>query len=98
MNLQAIIPTTVLKEIIFDDALLAVTTGESGGDNWIKVMPVNNSAAYLKSLHFGEAGVIALAKQMNGIAALDDLDARKLRLHIPPPISASVSGCSILIY
>jgi len=64
-------------------------------------MPVNNSAAYLKSLHFGEAGVIALAKQMNGIAALDDLDdldARKLRLHIPPPISASVSGCSILIY
>ncbi|MCD4804100.1 MAG: hypothetical protein K8R07_00300 [Desulfobacterales bacterium] len=67
-----------MKEIIFDDALLAVTTGESGGDNWIKVMPVNNYAAYLKSLHSGEAGVIALAKQMNGIAALDDLDARKV--------------------
>jgi len=78
LNLQAIIPTTVLKEIIFDDALLAVTTGESGGDNWIKVMPVNNYTAYLKSLHSGEAGVIALAKQMNCIAALDDLDARKV--------------------
>jgi predicted nucleic acid-binding protein len=78
LNLQAIIPTTVLKEIIFDDALLAVTTGESSGDNWIKVMPVNNYAAYLKLLHPGEAGVIALAKQMNCIAALDDLDARKV--------------------
>ena len=41
-------------------------------------MPVNNYAAYLKLLHPGEAGVIALAKQMNGIAALDDLDARKV--------------------
>jgi len=78
LKLQAIIPTTVLKEIIFDDALLAVTTGELCGDNWIKVMPVNNYGAYLKSLHPGEAGVIALAKQMNGIAALDDLDARKV--------------------
>lgn len=62
LNLQAIIPTTVLKEIIFDDALLAVTTGESGGDNWIKVMPVNNSAAYLKLLHFGEAGGHSFSK------------------------------------
>ena len=35
-------------------------------------------AAYLKSLNPGEAGVIALAKHMNGIAALDDLDARKV--------------------
>jgi len=77
LNLQAIIPTTVLKEIIFDDALLAVTTGESSGDKWIKVIPVNNYAVYLNSLHSGEAGVIALAKQMNGIAALDDLDAKK---------------------
>ena len=41
-------------------------------------MPVNNYSAYLKSLHPGEAGVIALAKQMNGIAALDDLDARNV--------------------
>jgi hypothetical protein len=62
LNLQAIIPTTVLKEIIFDDALLAVTTGELGGDNWIKVMPVNNSAAYLKSLNSGEAGGHSFSK------------------------------------
>lgn len=34
-----------------------------------KVVPVNNYTAYLQSLHPGEAGVIALAKQMNGIAA-----------------------------
>jgi predicted nucleic acid-binding protein len=78
LNLQAIIPTTVLKEIIFDDALLAVTTGKLGGDNWIKVMPLNNYSVYIKSLHSGEAGVIALAKQMDAIAALDDLDAKKV--------------------
>ena len=78
LNLRAIIPTTVLKEIIFDDALLAITTGKTYSDKWIRVVPVNNYAAYLPSLHPGEAGVIALAKQMNGIAALDDLDARKV--------------------
>ncbi|MFV9632040.1 MAG: hypothetical protein ACNYWM_13380, partial [Methanosarcinales archaeon] len=42
LNLQAIIPTTVLKEIIFDDALLAITTGKTYSDKWIRVVPVNN--------------------------------------------------------
>ena len=54
LNLQAIIPTTVLKEIIFDDALLAITTGKTYSDKWIRVVPVNNYAAYLQSLHPGD--------------------------------------------
>ena len=76
--MQAIVPTTVLKEMIFDESLAAITTGNTDEKKWIKVVPVDNHAAYLKTLHSGEAGVIALAKQINAIVALDDLDARKV--------------------
>ena len=78
LNMQAIVPTTVLKEMIFDESLAAITTGNTDEKKWIKVVPVDNHAAYLKTLHSGEAGVIALAKQINAIVALDDLDARKV--------------------
>ena len=76
--MQAIVPTTVLKEMIFDESLAVITTGNTDEKKWIKVVPVDDYTAYLKTLHSGEAGVIALAKQINAIVALDDLDARKV--------------------
>ena len=78
LDMQAIVPTTVLKEMIFDESLAVITTGNTDEKKWIKVVPVDDYTAYLKTLHSGEAGVIALAKQINAIVALDDLDARKV--------------------
>ena len=78
LDLQAIVPTTVLKEMIFDESLAVVTTGNTDEKKWIKVVPVDGYSAYLNTLHSGEAGVIALAKQINAIVVLDDLDARKV--------------------
>ena len=78
LDLQAMIPTTVLKEMIFDESLAVVTTGNTDEKKWIKVVPVDGYSAYLKTLHSGEAGVIALAKQVNATVVLDDLDARKV--------------------
>ena len=64
--------------MIFDESLAVITTGNTDEKKWIKVVPVDDYTAYLKTLHSGEAGAVALAKQINAIVALDDLDARKI--------------------
>lgn len=74
LEVKAIIPHTVEKEIIFLEALYALK--KNGG--WIDIEKVQDLERYLFMLHDGEAGVIALAKKHGWIAALDDLDARKL--------------------
>ncbi len=74
LGVKAIIPHTVEMEIIFSEALSALK--KKGG--WIDIENVKDFEKYLFMLHDGEAGVIALAKKHGWIAALDDLDARKL--------------------
>ena len=71
---KAIIPHTVENEIIFPEAISALK--ENGG--WIDIKKAQDFEKYLFKLHDGEAGVIALAKEHGWIAALDDLDARKI--------------------
>ena len=74
LGLKAIIPHTVETEIIFSEAISALK--KKGG--WIDIENAKDFEKYLLMLHDGEAGVIALAKKHRWIAALDDLDARKL--------------------
>lgn len=74
LGVKAIIPHTVEMEIIFSEALSALK--KKGG--WIDIENAKDFEKYLFMLHDGEAGVIALAKEHGWIAALDDLDARKL--------------------
>ena len=74
LGTNAIIPHTVEKEIIFQEAIAALK--KNGG--WIEVEKVKDYKKYLLTLHDGESGVIALAKTYGYIAALDDLDARKI--------------------
>jgi predicted nucleic acid-binding protein len=74
LGVKAVIPQTVEEEIIFHEAILGLS--KNGG--WIDVRTVNDYKEYLLSLHQGESGVIALAKEYGWIAALDDLDARKI--------------------
>jgi predicted nucleic acid-binding protein len=71
---KAVIPHTVEKELIFQDVISAID--KNGG--WISVEKVHDFGKYLKTIHDGEAGVITLAKKHGWIAALDDLDARKI--------------------
>ncbi len=74
LEVKAIIPHTVEKEIIFQEAIAALK--KNGG--WIEVEKAKDYKKYLLTLHDGESGVIALAKTHGWIAALDDLDARKI--------------------
>lgn len=74
LGVKAIIPDTVEKEIIFPEAESAMK--KNGG--WIDIEKAHDFEKYLLILHDGESGVIALAKKHSWIAALDDLDARKL--------------------
>ncbi len=74
LRIKAIIPHTVEKEIIFSEAISALKN--DGG--WIDIEKAQDFEKYLFILHEGESGVIALAKKHGWIAALDDLDARKL--------------------
>ncbi|MDD5617267.1 MAG: hypothetical protein PHH85_13810 [Candidatus Methanoperedens sp.] len=74
LEVKVIIPHTVENEIIFPEAKSALK--ENGG--WIDIEKAQDFEKYLSKLHDGEAGVIALAKQHGLIAALDDLDARKI--------------------
>ena len=74
LGVKTIIPHTVENEIIFSEALSALK--KEGG--WIDIEYAKDFERYLFILHDGEAGVIALAKKHGWIAALDDLDARKL--------------------
>ena len=74
LGTNAIIPHTVEKEIIFQEAIALLK--KNGG--WIEVEKVKDYKKYLLNLHDGESGVIALAKTHGWIAALDDLDARKI--------------------
>ncbi len=74
LRIKAIIPHTVEKEIIFSEAISALRN--DGG--WIDIKKAQDFEKYLFILHEGESGVIALAKKHGWIAALDDLDARKL--------------------
>lgn len=74
LNTKAVIPHTVENEIIFPEAISALK--ENGG--WIDIEKAQDFEKYLIKLHNGEAGVIALAKKHSWIAALDDLDARKI--------------------
>jgi len=74
LGIKAVIPHTVEREIIFPEAISALK--KNGG--WIDIDKVKDYKKYLATLHEGEAGVIALAKKNGWIAALDDLDARKI--------------------
>lgn len=74
LGVKAVIPHTVEREIIFPEAISALR--KNGG--WIDVEKVKDHKKYLATLHEGESGVIALAKKNGWIAALDDLDARKI--------------------
>ncbi|MBU3968558.1 MAG: hypothetical protein KKG76_14500 [Euryarchaeota archaeon] len=74
LSAKAIIPHTVENEIIFQEAISALKN--NGG--WIDIEEAQDFEKYLSKLHDGEAGVIALAKKHGWIAALDDLDARKI--------------------
>ncbi len=74
LKIKAIIPHTVEKEIIFSEAISALKS--NGG--WIDIEKAQDFEQYLFVLHDGESGVIALAKKHGWIAALDDLDARKV--------------------
>lgn len=74
LKAKAVIPHTVENEIIFPEAISALK--ENGG--WIDIEKAQDFEKYLFKLHDGEAGVIALAKERGWIAALDDLDARKI--------------------
>lgn len=74
LKTKAIIPHTVEKELIFPEAASALKS--NGG--WIDIESAQGFEKYLFMLHDGESGVIALAKKHGWIAALDDLDARKL--------------------
>ncbi len=74
LGVKAVIPHTVENEIIFPEAISALK--KNGG--WIDVEKVKDYKIYLSTLHEGESGVIALAKKNGWIAALDDLDARKI--------------------
>jgi predicted nucleic acid-binding protein len=74
LSAKAIIPHTVENEIILLEAISALKN--NGG--WIDIEEAQYFEKYLSKLHDGEAGVIALAKKHGWIAALDDLDARKI--------------------
>lgn len=74
LGVNAVIPHTVEREIIFPEAISALR--KNGG--WIDVEKVKDYKKYLATLHEGESGVIVLAKKNGWIAALDDLDARKI--------------------
>lgn len=74
LGVKAAIPHTVEKEIIFPEAIFALR--KNGG--WMDIEKVHDYEKYLSALHDGESGVIALAKKHGWIAALDDLDARKI--------------------
>lgn len=74
LGVNAIIPHTVEMEIIFSEAISSLK--KKGG--WIDIENTKDYEKYLFMLHDGEAGVIALAKKYGWIAALDDLDARKI--------------------
>lgn len=74
LGVKAVIPHTVEREIIFPEAISALRKNRG----WIDVEKVKDYKKYLSTLHEGESGVIALAKKHNWIAALDDLDARKI--------------------
>ena len=74
LGIKAIIAHTVEKEIIFPEAISALK--KNGG--WIDIEKAHDFEKYLIILHDGESGVIALAKKHDWIAALDDLDARKV--------------------
>ncbi len=74
LGFEAVIPHTVEREIIFPEAIAALR--KNGG--WIDTEKAKDYKKYLLTLHEGEAGVIALARRNGWIAALDDLDARKI--------------------
>jgi predicted nucleic acid-binding protein len=74
LGVKAVIPHTVENEIIFPEAISALRKNEG----WIDIEKVKDYKKYLATLHEGESGVIALAKRNGWIAALDDLDARKI--------------------
>lgn len=74
LGVKAVIPHTVENELIFPEVISSLR--KNGG--WIAVKNVQDYKKYLKSLHIGESGVIALAKKFDWIAALDDFEARKI--------------------
>ena len=74
LRINAVIPHTVERELIFPDLISALD--KNGG--WISVEKVHDFGKYLKTIHDGEAGVITLAKKHGCLAALDDLTARKI--------------------
>jgi predicted nucleic acid-binding protein len=78
LDVETVVPHTVEEEIIFEDAINALSKGEITEGRWIKVIVVEDYERYLEKLHGGEAGVIALAKDRNAVALIDDLDARKI--------------------
>ena len=78
-NSKVLIPDTVFREIIHEEALDAFAFSEEELDNkdkWILVEQVDISDIQ-NNLGDGEKGVIKLAKLKNGIAVIDDSVARR---------------------
>lgn len=75
---EVVIPSTVEKEMVFDEALNSLSRGSPDSVRWIRIIEARGYGKYLGRLHSGEAGVIALAKEYGALALLDDLDARKV--------------------
>ncbi|MEA3255289.1 MAG: hypothetical protein U9Q22_05595 [Candidatus Altiarchaeota archaeon] len=66
------IADTVFREIIFQEVLDAVASG-----NWITVEEVNVDDFREPGIDDGEAGTVKLALQKKSVAVIDDLDGRK---------------------
>ncbi len=67
---------TVYREMIFPEALCAVSFGPKFG-GWMILEKVDVSDFGSPGIGAGEAGTVKLAKEKNAVAVLDDLSGRK---------------------
>jgi predicted nucleic acid-binding protein len=70
------VPETVHREMIFPEALSAVSSSTNPG-GWMILKEVDISGFAGQGIGAGEAGTIKLAKEKNAIPAIDDLNGRK---------------------
>jgi predicted nucleic acid-binding protein len=67
---------TVYREMVFPEALRAVSCGPKSG-GWMILEKVDVTGFGGPGIGAGEAGTVKLAKEKNAIAVLDDLSGRK---------------------
>jgi len=78
---KAIIPRSVLSEIIYPEALRAVCTQEEPtNEKWLLLLDHLDLKGYAsrRGVHEGEAAVVTLSKKHDAIAVLDDFKARQV--------------------